>query len=214
MKKGLFGILIGFIVLACGDGNVVVQVDPAIQQAKDSIAIAEYLSMKGYLESEIGNTTNGVRYVILEEGSTNPSERIDESDQVDFDYIGKTLGDTIFDTSIKSLGDSLKSYYEENPYVTDSGDTAIVFTRTEYDPLFITYSASGWTIPVASQNSSGFVSGFAEGIAATFKHLGIGGKVLIVIPSGRAYGAGGSGVFIKPNTPIAFELYPVKITKQ
>ncbi|MEQ8905391.1 FKBP-type peptidyl-prolyl cis-trans isomerase [Ekhidna sp.] len=211
MKKGLLGILVGFILLACGDGNVVVQVDPDIQRTKDSIAIAEYLYMKGFLDEEIGNTTNGVRYVILDSGSSVQAERIDESDHVDFNYIGKTLGDTIFDTSIQELGDSLKQHYEENPYITDTGDTVAVFTRLEYEPWFITYSASGWSIPTGQ---GGFIHGFAEGIAATFKYMGLEGKVLIVIPSGLAYGSSRAGVFIDPNTPIAFELYPIKLTKQ
>ncbi|WP_424962361.1 FKBP-type peptidyl-prolyl cis-trans isomerase [Ekhidna sp.] len=207
MRKGFLAIVVGFILLACGDGNVVVQIDPDIQFEKDSIAIAEYLSMSGYSESEIGNTNNGIRYVILDSGSM---ESIDESDQVYFDYIGKTLGDTIFDTSIEQIGDSLKNYYDENPFVIDN-DTVDVFTRTTYDPLFITYSSSGWSIPTGQ---GGYIPGFAEGMAATFKYLKVGGAVLIMIPSGQAYGTTGSGVFISPNTPIAFELMPVEVIKQ
>ena len=207
MRKGFLAIVVGFILLACGDGNVVITTDPAIQFEKDSIAIAEYLSMNGYSESEIGNTTNGIRYVILDSGSL---ESIDESDQVYFNYIGKTLGDTIFDTSIEEIGDSLKTHYEENPYVLDN-DTLSLFTNLNYEPLFITYSSSGWTIPTGQ---GGYITGFAEGMAATFKHLKVGGNVLILIPSGQAYGPQGSGIFIEPNTPIAFELMPVEVTKQ
>ncbi|WP_420576308.1 FKBP-type peptidyl-prolyl cis-trans isomerase [Ekhidna sp.] len=207
MRKGLLSVLVGFILLACGDGNVVIPEDPQIQFEKDSIEMIEYLLMNDYSEDEIGNTTNGIRYVILDSGSMTS---IDESDFVEFNYIGKTLGDTIFDTSIQEIGDSLKAHYEENPFVLDN-DTIEVFQFTSYDPLFITYSSSGWTIPTGQ---GGYIPGFAEGMAATFKYLKVGGRVLILIPSGRAYGRNGSGVFIGPNTPIAFELRPIKVTKQ
>lgn len=207
MNKGLFAIAIAFLVFSCGDGNIRVDVDPQIQFEKDSIKIMEFLQEKGYGDDEIGNTPNGIRYVILDSGSL---ETIDESDQVDFDYIGITLGDTIFDTSIKAIGDSLKNHYEENPYVLN-GDTISVFTKISYNPLFITYSASGWTIPTGQ---GGFIPGFAEGITATFKYLSIGGRTLILIPSGRAYGTIGSGAFIEPNSVITFVLEPVKVVKQ
>lgn len=211
MRKGLLSVLVGFILLACGDGNVVIPENPRIQFEKDSIAIMEYLLMNDYDEEKIGNTNTGVRYVILDSGS---AEVIDESDFVEFDYIGITLGDTIFDTSIKEIGDSLKAHYEENPYILDN-DTIDVFSFTKYNPLFITYSSSGWTIPKASaSNPNGFIPGFVDGVASTFKHLKVGGKVLILIPSGQAYGRSGSGVFIGPNTPIMFELNPIKVTKQ
>ena len=207
MNKGFLAIVVAFLVLSCGEGNIRVDVDPQIQYEKDSLKILEYLGEKGYSENEIGSTTTGVRYVILDSGS---AEKIDESDLVDFDYTGITLGDTIFDTSIEEVGDSLKAYYEENPYIID-GDTISVFTRTTYDPLFITYSASGWTIPTGQ---GGFIPGFAQGISATFKHMSEGGKALILIPSRIAYGTQGSGVFIGPNTVITFIMEPVKVTKQ
>lgn len=207
MKKGLLVGITALFLLACGDGNVRIQVDPTVQVEKDSITIIEYLRMSGFADEQIGNTQNGIRYVILDSGDM---EVIDESDFVEFNYIGKTLGDTIFDTTIREIGDSLKNHYEENPYVLND-DTLSLFTHNQYDPFFITYSASGWSIPTGQ---GGFIPGFAEGIAATFQHLKVGGKALIVIPSGRAYGQGGSGVFIKPNSPIAFELLPIKVTKQ
>ncbi|WP_370090263.1 FKBP-type peptidyl-prolyl cis-trans isomerase [Ekhidna sp.] len=207
MNKGFLAIVVAFLVLSCGEGNIRVEVDPQIQYEKDSLKILEFLEEKGYSEDQIGSTITGVRYVILDSGSM---EKIDESDLVEFDYTGITLGDTIFDTSIKEVGDSLKAYYEENPYVVD-GDTLSVFTGTTYNPLFITYSASGWTIPTGQ---GGYITGFAQGISATFKHISVGGKALILIPSRLAYGTAGSGVFIGPNTVITFVLEPVEVTKQ
>lgn len=207
MNKGFLAIVVAFLLLSCGEGNIRVEVDPQIQYEKDSLRILEYLEEKGYNEDEIGSTTTGVRYVILDSGSL---EKIDESDLVEFDYTGITLGDTIFDTSIKEVGDSLKAYYEENPYILD-GDTISVFSGTNYNPLFITYSASGWTIPTGQ---GGYIPGFAQSISATFKHMSVGGKALVLIPSRLAYATTGSGIFIGPNQPIVFELSPVTVTKQ
>lgn len=210
MKNGLLSILAGFLLLACGDGNVVIAPDPQVQFEKDSITIMEYLLMKGYDEDQIGNSSSGVRYVILDSGSTTA---IDESDFVEFNYIGQTLGDTIFDTSIAEIGDSLRVYYEENPYVVGNDTITTLFTRDieDYEPLFTVYSASGWSI---TDTLPGLIPGFINGVAATFKHLKVGGRALILIPSSLAYGGNGIGVFIAPNVPIAFELRPVKVTKQ
>ncbi|MEO9872834.1 FKBP-type peptidyl-prolyl cis-trans isomerase [Ekhidna sp.] len=210
MKEIVLGVVLALVIASCGEGDVAIITDPSIQAEKDSVAIAEYLEINGFLENQIGTATNGVRYVILDSGSVNAADRIDESDQVNFNYIGKTLGDTIFDTSIEVIGDSLQAYYEENPFVIDN-DTISVFTGLNYEPLFITYSSSAWTIPTGD---GGFVAGFANGIAGTFKHLGIGGKAIILIPSGQAYGERGIGVFIGSNAPILFELQPVSVTKQ
>ena len=118
-----------------------------------------------------------------------------------------TLGDTIFDTSIKEVNDSLKAYYEENPFLIGD-DTVTLFSRTEFEPFFIVYSSSGWTTP------AGLISGWGEGIAASFKHVGEDGRVLIAIPSRSAYAGTGVGVFIGPNTPIAFELIIEKVEKK
>lgn len=204
MRKELLAIFVLFLLIACGDGNVVVAVDPVVQFEVDSIKIREYLTMQGFSDDEIGVTENGINYVILDPGT---GEKIDESDFVEYNYIGKTLGDTIFDTSIKEVNDSLSLFYKENPIII-GGETVNVFTRTEFEPFFITYSSSGWSTP------TGLISGWGEGIASTFNKLGTNGRALIAIPSASAYGTSGIGVFIDSNTPIAFELSIVKITKQ
>ena len=101
MKKGLYVIIGVFWLMACGDGNVFIATDPDIQLAEDSIIIKNYLEDRGF--SNFETSEEGLRYVILEEGTGTP---IDESDIVTFDYIGMLTNDTIFDTSVKTVGDS------------------------------------------------------------------------------------------------------------
>ncbi|MEQ6167252.1 FKBP-type peptidyl-prolyl cis-trans isomerase [Ekhidna sp. MALMAid0563] len=208
MRKGFLAIVVGFILLACGDGNVVVQVDPDIQFEKDSIAIAEFMEDKGYDNYQF--TSSGVSYIILDNGSGDP---IDESDFVTFDYTGMLLSDTIFDTSVKSVGDSIRTHFLEDSVGLVDKDLHEIFLATfseerSYNPLKITYSSSGWTI------EGQFINGFTDGVSATFHKMNVGGRAIIAIPSGLAYGTSGSGALIPPNTPIAFELMPVEVIKQ
>ncbi|MEQ9466129.1 MAG: FKBP-type peptidyl-prolyl cis-trans isomerase [Ekhidna sp.] len=208
MKRVLYLILSVLFMSSCGDGNVLIQEDPSIQKAIDIDLIEDYLADKGY--NDFDTTLSGVRYIILDQGS---GQAIDESDHVEFHYTGFTLSDTIFDTSIKEVGDSLKAHYTENPIIID-GKGFTVFGNISYTPTKITYSKSGWTLPKATSTTPGFIPGYVDGIVATFKHLNVGGSSLILIPSNLAYGQNGEGYFIAPNTPIAFELYPIKVTKQ
>ncbi|WP_425393028.1 FKBP-type peptidyl-prolyl cis-trans isomerase [Ekhidna sp.] len=210
MKKGILiglGAAISFL-MACGDGNVIIQEDPDIQLEKDSIAIAAYLSEKGYDDYKITDT--GTRYIILEEGDGLP---IDESDIVSFDYTGILLSDTIFDTSIKSVGDSIRAHFlQDSVGLADKSIHQTFLTLFSqgkvYAPLTYTYSSSGWTI------NEQFITGFSDGVTETFKEMNVGGKSIIIIPSGIAYGTRGNGTLIAPNTPILFELYPTKVIKQ
>lgn len=208
MKKGFLAIVISFLLLACGDGNVVVQVDPDIQLEKDSIAIAEFMIEKGYEDYQ--TTPAGVRYIILETGSGEP---IDESDFVTFDYTGMLLSDTIFDTSVKSVGDSIRAHFLEDSVGLADKSLHEIFLSSfweerSYSPYEITYSSSGWTI------EGQFINGFTDGVSVTFNKMNVGGRAIIAIPSGLAYGTNGSGALIPPNTPIAFELMPVEVIKQ
>lgn len=218
MKKGLLWLLSGIILYACGDGNVVIDPDPQIQYEKDSITIMEYLLMKGYNEDKIGNTPSGIRYVILDSGSMTA---IDESDFVTFDYTGMLVSDTIFDTSIKEVGDSIRSHFLEDSVglVDKSIHEAFLLTFEEdrtYDPISITYSSSGWNFPSGFpyQNLSiPFRDGFKNGVAATLGKVNNGAKVLFVIPSGQGFATNSLSI-IPANSPLAFELYPIKVNKQ
>ena len=198
MNKGLFVLIATVLLTACGDGNVVVQVDPAIQLASDSVIIAEYMDGKGYDGYE--TTSAGVRYFIIKEGA---GAAIDESDIVTFDFIGMLTNDSIFDTSIKTIGDSIRNV--EN--IPDKFSAAFSENKT-YSSFTITYASSGWTI------NGQFVAGFSNGVSVTFNKMNVGGKAVIAIPSALGYGASGSGLLIPPNAVIVFELLPTEITKQ
>ncbi len=198
MKTGflfLCAIWLTFL-FSCGEGNVVTAIDPSVQRAEDVAIIEAYLSEKGYSESQIDTTESGVRYVILDVGNTDTTQ-IDESDIVDFNYIGRLTDDALFDTSIEAVALEDDDIYSEN---------------REYEPLRINYTSSGWTIETR------FVNGFTDGISATFNGLHIGGHTLIVIPSDLGYGAfpqfSGDTETIPPNSVLTFELFPVGIVKQ
>lgn len=210
MKTGVvfFGLALLGILMACGDGNVLVTPDPAVQLETDSVIIAEYFEEKNITDYETSD--GGVRYVILEEGD---GEAIDESDIVSFLYNGMLLNDSIFDTNNQMVGDSIRNHFlEDSVGMTDKSIYDIylaTFTEDrEYEPFIITYTASGWAI------SERFIIGFTEGVSETFNQMNIGGKSLIVIPSALGYGGNGSGFLIPPNTVIAFELTPTSVTKQ
>lgn len=211
MRKGLLAIFVGFILLACGDGDVIIQEDPRIQFLKDSTLIAEYLNENGYDENQIGNTESGIRYVILDSGNL---VSIDESDIVSYDYVGKFLSDSIFDTNIEVIADSVRTALLEDSVGLADKSVHEAFLiqfpeNREYRSLVITYTSNGWTSP----SGDGVVDGFFEGIEATLKYMKTGGEVLIVVPSAQGYGVSGRGL-IPSNTVLAFNIYPVAVTKQ
>jgi FKBP-type peptidyl-prolyl cis-trans isomerase len=221
MKNFLFVFLSGAIALtvACGDGNLFVPTDPAIQAAEDSAIIVNYLADLGYEGEEVGVLPSGTRYVILDSGkvvedeSKRDSISIDESDIVTFHFTGKLINDTIFDTSIKEVADSIRIKVAEDTVGLDDVSEHLVFLDrfdedNNYEPITITYSSSGWT-------STGlFIDGFSDGISATFNKMRIEGSAIVVMPSSEAYGERGSGALIPPNTVLVFELYPIEVIKQ
>jgi len=209
LALALFSII---MVMSCGDGNVLERTDPEIQAAEDSATIVNYLADLGYEGGEVGVLSTGVRYVILDSGNM---ESIGEGDIVTFDYIGKLTNDTIFDTTIKEVADSIRMKVTEDTVgkadneVTTQINILNAFPESRtYAPLRYTYAASGWTI------NGQFIDGFADGASATFRQLKVGGRSLIVIPSAEAYGTQGSGFLIGRNTVIAFELRPTNVVKQ
>ena len=204
---GMFSVL---MIASCGDGNVFITPDPEIQANEDSATIVNYLSDLGYEGDAVGVTESGVRYLILEEGD---GVEIDESDIVTFHFIGYTLNDTIFDTSIQEVADSIRLAVQEDTIGVDASSIQLTLLsgfseNRNFAPVEITYSASGW--PISGQ----FINGFSDGISATFNKMNVGGSSLVVLPSGEAYGTSGSGLLIPPNTVIAFELYPIGVVKQ
>ena len=193
----LFAVGLTFLI-SCGEGNVIVAIDPTIQRAEDIAVIDEYLTSRGFDPAAVDTTETGVRYVILDEGQTaDEALSIDESDIVDFDYIGRLTTDKLFDTTIESISKE---------------DTAIFAESRAFIPVLINYSSTAWTL------SDRFIAGFADGIAATFNKVHVGARILIVIPSDQGYR--GLAQFslgietIPANSVITFELRPVRVTKQ
>ncbi len=210
MRKALFSLVTAtYLLMGCGDGNVLIIPDPNVQFITDSLLMIDYFEKKGYDNFRI--TNEGVGYVILKEGA---GESIDESDIVTFNYLGKLLDDiTIFDTNIQAVGDSIRMYYREDSLRGAEATVYEPFLNTYpedkiYNPFIITYSSSGWTI------SGQFIPGFIIGISETFNKMNVGGKSLIVIPSRLAYGTRAIGPFIPTNSVLIFELYPTDLTKQ
>ena len=211
LRNVLFYAIQGFVILlvSCVGGDILEPTDPTIQAEEDSVTIVNYFADLGFEADSILDT--GVFYKILDEGTGDTT--ILESDVVMFNYVGKLLNDTIFDTNIEEVADSIRFAVEENITEGDTTDTefALLITFDEdrnYEPFTEVYSASGWTI------SGSYIDGFADGVTATFRQLRVGGSALIVLPSAEAYGTIGSGFFIDPNTVIAFELYPVAVKSQ
>ncbi len=192
-----FAIGLTFLI-SCGEGTVVVIEDPSVQRAIDIGIIDEYLTAKGYDPATVDTTESGVRYIIINEGQTaDENLSIDESDIVDFDYIGRLTTDKLFDTSIESISEE---------------DTAIFSSAKVFQPIRINYSTTGWTL------GGSFIAGFSQGITATFDKVHVGGKVLIVFPSDLGYGAipqfGNEVETIPANSVVTFELFPVRVIKQ
>ncbi len=206
------------VFFSCRNEDVVIPVDSSIQAAADSMTIVNYINDLGYSGSD-SVLSKGVHFVILDSGD---QEVIDESDIVSFNFIGKLLDNTIFNTTIEKTADSIRVAVEADIMEGDTLDTeSALLTKfredRNYEPLKIVYSASGWTIENLRRTTNLFPlfgDGFVDGISAVLGLMKVGGSSLIVIPSSQAYGSLGSGVLIKPNTVIAYVIYPIEVTKQ
>lgn len=194
MNKLLFSLIIGFALLAsCNEGTIVEPEDPAIQLAIDLEEIDQFLIDNGYDPATVDTTESGVRYIIIDEGNTMyDSLSIDESDIVDFDFIGRLTDGTLFDTTIESVAMEDEDIFNEDRV---------------YVPTLMNYSETGWTI------RNRFIDGFVDGIAVTFNKVHVGAHILIVFPSGLGYGAAVRGP-IPANSVLTFELFPVRVDKQ
>lgn len=218
MKNILLAFVFGSIILvmSCGDGNVTIRQDPSVQAAEDSAIIVNYLADLGYDGDEVGSGLSGVRYVVLDSGSVT-NEAIEEGDIVTFYYTAKLLNDTIVDTSLKAVGDSVRLAVEAN-LGSDTTDAELTLLATFpesriYTPYEFTYSENIWTTD-ASIIGFSLINGFRIGFASSFKGVRTGGKTLILLPSAQAYGTRGSGFLINPNVVVAFELHPVELIRQ
>lgn len=235
--KNFLSIVVLFLItlsLSCS-GDIAEPPDLSIQATEDSVAIVNYIHDLGLSDLD-SVLASGVHFIVLDSGQkvddgAVDTLSIDESDIVDVDYIGKLLTDTIFDTSIRGVADSIRLAVEANITPGDTLDVEYAVDTAfhedkNYAPFEVVYTSTGWTI-------NGFIEGFSEGLTASLGQLSVGGSALIVIPSALAYGVTGNvptifkiGVdesgedefalyqFIEPNKVIAFEIRIASLRKQ
>lgn len=216
MRIALLSFLVALVMFACGDGNVVIQVDPAVQLQEDSIAIVQYLSENGYEDYEY--TSTGIWYLILDPGTGIP---IDESDIVTFDFNTRLLNDTIFDTSIQEVGDSIRAHFLVDSVGLADKSIHEAFLNSfpenrDYSSLIVTYSTNGWTIPSGfpyRTNSQNFGDGFKNGLSASLQNLNVGGRALVFIPSGQGFATQRQSI-IPANSSLILEFFPTDVIKQ
>ncbi|MFK7954305.1 MAG: FKBP-type peptidyl-prolyl cis-trans isomerase [Ekhidna sp.] len=208
--KFLFISSITALLISCGGAEVEPRADPDVQRALDIALIEDYIIENNF--TGVDTTESGVRYIILDDGGRSEDIEcgencIDESDEVRFRYTGMLLDGTIFDSSVQKVGDSLNQYYKENPALFES-DTIPLFPDSKvYQASSITYTQSGWSV-------RGFITGFSDGVSATFNKMNVGGTARIIIPSDLAYGASTPSYLIPRNAVLVFDLFPERVEKQ
>ena len=89
----------------------------------------------------------------------------------------------------------------ESGMLFDSSIETVATTFGKFDEV---RKAQGGYAPIGFQagKKDGMIPGFIEGI----EQLSFGDRALIFIPSNLAYGEGGAGEVIPPNTPLIFEI--------
>lgn len=121
-------------------------------------------------------STTGLQYVILEKGS---GKKPAAGTPIFIHYAGFFENGTLFDSSIETVATAFGKFDE-------------------------TRKNQGGYAPIAFQagKKDGMIPGFIEGI----EKLSFGDRALIFIPANLAYGEGGAGDVIPPNTPLIFEI--------
>ncbi|MEM9895937.1 MAG: hypothetical protein AAF789_06170 [Bacteroidota bacterium] len=213
MQIGRFSLLVFTlcILLACGDGNVVVQEDPNQVLNEQIEQIEDYLAENGFNSAEIDTTSSGVRFVVLNEGET---PKVAESDFVTLDFIGRLLTDTIFTTTIEEVADSIRNVEGIDALFTSAFPAGEI-----YEPVVTTYSRTGWTFPRGNPSDllfSGFVSGLITGVGEGLNGVGKNARILVLIPSSLAFGGTGdvTSFIVPPNTPVLYEVFLREIESQ
>jgi cyclophilin family peptidyl-prolyl cis-trans isomerase len=128
------------------------------------------------LKSRATKTSTGLKYVITKKAG---GKKPAKGTAISIDYAGFLEDGQLFDTSLQS--------------------EAKIFGK--FDP--IREAQNGYQpIPFQAGRKEGMIPGFIEGL----EKLSIGDKAILFIPSHLAYGAGGAGDVIPPNTNIIFEV--------
>lgn len=128
------------------------------------------------LKSKAMKTSTGLKYVITKKAG---GKKPVKGTTIYIDYAGFLEDGQLFDTSLQS---EAKIFGKFDPNRA---------AQNGYQP-----------IPFQAGKKDGMIPGFIEGL----EKLSIGDKAILFIPSHLAYGAGGAGDVIPPNTNIVFEV--------
>lgn len=178
----LLGMATAFLA-ACREDIVASPVDPDVQLREDLEIISGYMDSLGY--EHVDTTASGVRYVVLDSGSgVSPAY----GDIVFYHYTGRLTDGHVFDTSIDTVAQN-NDFYDS--------------TRV-YSPRLFTYTSNGWPLTT--------IRGFTDGLTAVTGVMKVGGKSVIMIPSGLAYGTNSEyAVGIPNNSVLIFDIYITRV---
>ena len=150
--------------------------------AKQQQAVrAENAERFNELEEEAQELESGLKINFLEKGE-GPQPK--PGDMVQVNYEGYFADGTLFDTSKEELARETGIFNQQRK------------DQNGYGPMVTPYGPDAPMIP-----------GFKEGL----QQMKVGDKAVIYIPSHLAYGAGGAGNIIPPNSDLIFELEMVGI---
>ena len=147
-----------------------------LQQEKMNKVKADLLKLIDDNEANIVSFPSGLKYIKLKEGA---GVKPKAGSKVLVYYAGYFMTGDLFDTNVIDIA----KLYDKYDHRRESGGG--------YNPVPMDYS------PDAS-----LIAGFKEGL----QQMGIGDKLLLIIPSHLAYGEQGSRGVIPPNSDLLFEL--------
>jgi peptidylprolyl isomerase len=136
------------------------------------------------LERKATKTSTGLSYVITTKAG---GKKPAKGAALSIHYAGFLEDGHLFDTSIENVA---QTYGKFDPTRA---------AQNGYQP-----------IPFQAGKKDGMIPGFIEGL----EKLSYGDKAILFIPSHLAYGAGGAGDVIPPNTNIVFEIELLEATPQ
>jgi cyclophilin family peptidyl-prolyl cis-trans isomerase len=146
------------------------------EKQKEKLARDDKVKYFNALKSKATKTSTGLKYVITKKSG---GKKPTKGTTISIDYAGFLEDGQIFDTSVES---EAKIFGKFDPRRAE---------QNGYQP-----------IPFQAGRKDGMIPGFIEGL----EKLSIGDKAILFIPSHLAYGAGGAGDVIPPNTNIIFEV--------
>jgi len=163
-------LFISWVMIGCGEINIVEQQTVDEQLTLDLEIIEEYREAEG-ITFEEDTTVFPIQYTILEEGT---GQSVNYEDIVFCHYNLKLTTGDVFFTSIDTVAIN-NDIYSEN---------------LTYKPIVFTHTQTGWGVtPILNNNtgSSSYESGWRIGVTAALKKMKVGGRALIVSPSSYAY---------------------------